>query len=180
MNIYGFIPFSHERNYGKAYNNYCRLVPNSDDWIFVTDGDMMFLTPDYEIQLKELIQKYPDTGMFTCLNNRAGTPPQIFGGKCSEDGDIRKHRKIAIQCQATARLQVENTIRSMSGYFMMFKKSTWEKVHFREVDKMILGVDTNFCHDLLANGFNIKIAKGVYVFHYYRLLEGANYRNHLL
>jgi GT2 family glycosyltransferase len=178
MKIWCFVPYTNEKNLGKAYNEYCELVPNDDDWIVIKDGDVMFLTPDFFELITEHISEHPDTGIFTCLTNRIGTLSQLYEGKISEIRDIGYHREIAMSIRNNKTTTLTNY--PVSSLVMCFKKNTWKDVgKFRE-DKKFLGVDYDFSHKILNNGLDIRIMNNIYVFHYYRLLEGAGYIEHLL
>src|SRR5690606_27666121 len=50
-------PYSTQKNIGKALNEVCELVPD-DDWIGLQDGDMMYLTTDWGLQIEEALKKY--------------------------------------------------------------------------------------------------------------------------
>ncbi len=42
------------------------LVRDPNDWVCMRDGDTMFMLPNWGHQIKHYIEKYPDTGLFTC------------------------------------------------------------------------------------------------------------------
>lgn len=177
--IHEFIPFDQDLNIGRAYNYYCSLVPNDDDWILFRDADTQFLTSDYGKQLQDIVDRYPNTGLFTCLTNRVGNLHQVYGGKLSDDPNILNHKKIATRLQKDNYFDFIPYNKIISGHFMMFKKSTWNVCKFREEDGKMLGIDNNFSYKVLKNGMDIKILQGVYLFHYYRLAEGRLYKSHL-
>jgi len=176
--IYFFTPYSFEKRLGRAYNDYIQLVPNDDDWICLVDADVMFLTPDFGHQLQEIINLYPDTGLFTCYTNRVGTLEQCWTNQISENSDIKYHKMLATQLQRERRLLVKPLKKIISGHLMLFKKSTWKHIGgFRTVG--ILAVDNYFSKAVLNLNMPILLMEGVYVLHYYRLLEGRVFRNHL-
>lgn len=186
--IYFFTPYGMDGNLGKAYNDYCQLVPHKNAWICMIDGDCMLLAKDWGHHLDEITKTYPDTGMFTCVTNRVAELNQCYQNRLSEDGELRNHRKIAIKLQEEHRLEFEPVTYNISGCLMMFRKSTWEKVGgFTEVvvspnpkiKRNISGVDNDFSDRILKNGFDIKLMKGFYVCHYYRLIEGREFKSHI-
>jgi hypothetical protein len=61
---------------------------------------------------------------------------------------------------------------------MAVQKKIWKKVPFPE-DHQVLNVDKFFSQSMLKAGYPIYRADGLYLFHYYRLLEGANSKDHL-
>ena len=69
--------------------------------------------------------------------------------------------------------------REISGMLMLFRKSTWKEVgKFNETG--LLGIDNEFSLSVVGNGGKIGIMCGVYILHYYRLMEGYMYKDHLL
>lgn len=176
FHIYYFTPFALDKNLGAAYNHYMSLLPNDEDWACFVDADVMFLTPDFGKQIHDIVSKYPDTGMFTVLTNRVGTPQQCYNSELSPDPDMRNHRRIAIQLQKDHYDEVEDIYRRISGLVMLVQKKTWQRVQFPDG---LLGVDFDFSNELHYQGYNILLMKGVYVLHYYRLLEGRCYKKHL-
>jgi GT2 family glycosyltransferase len=178
-NIYYFTPYSLEKNLGKAYNDYMKLVPSSDDWVALVDADIMFLRPDFGHQIAEIVSKYPDAGMFTCYTNRVGNARQRYPGMWNV-ADMLKHRKVATDLQKNRRCNIQEILPPISGHLMVFRKSTWEMSGGFTEDKKILGVDNNFSNRVHSMGKKIYIMCGVYMLHYYRMAEGRAYKNHLL
>lgn len=177
--IYYFSPYSLEGNLGKAYNDYMQLLPNDDDWACITDGDVMFLTSNYGKQLQDIVNVYKDhnVGLFTCLTNRVGNLEQCYNGYINDDGEIRNHRKIAIQLQKEKYFEVSQIHKIISGHLMLIQKRVWNEIKFKE--EGILSVDNNFSFKLLKNNYMIYLMQGVYVMHYYRMIEGRPYKDHL-
>ena len=65
----------------------------------------------------------------------------------------------------------------ISGYFMCMKKSTWKEVgKFRSG---ILGVDTAISNAIRKAGKKILMINNLYIFHYYRWLEGTKDKSHI-
>jgi GT2 family glycosyltransferase len=180
--IYHFVPYSLEKNYGKACNDYCRIVPNNDDWIVIQDADCMILTPNYGTILQKYIYMYPDTGIFTIWTNRVkpnNKNLQQYLPEMFNEVDIRKHREKALTLYSLNNGNIKEINRIISGYFMMFKKSTWVEVGgFKE--QGILKIDNDFSRKVLYSGKKILLMGMVYCFHYYRLNEGWENKNHLL
>jgi GT2 family glycosyltransferase len=75
---------------------------------------------------------------------------------------------------------------AIGGLFMLFSKRTWEKVGgFPEGGIQINGhfFDYHFCKQIMKHRLRIGIAKGIYLFHYYRFESGQDTRrsiSHLL
>ena len=177
-NVFFFAPYSMQGNLGKAYNAYMKLAPGDDDWVCFVDRDVMFMTPDYGSQIAEIAAQHPNTGLLTALTNRIGSRSQLHGGKISDDPNIVNHRDIAVELQRRSRHDVQMISAPVSGFLMVVKKRIWKTVRFSE-DLKLLHVDWDFSRRLAAKGYSIGLMKGVYVFHYYRLKEGAADTSHL-
>ncbi|HSW67007.1 MAG TPA: hypothetical protein VLH16_00340 [Bacteroidales bacterium] len=176
MNVYYFTPYATDRNLGAAYNEYMELLPNDDDWACFMDGDTMFLIPDWGDIIKEAVERYPDTGMFTCYTNRVNNPQQLYRGTFSENGDMRAHRNIAIACREIYRNRTMPLTRTISGTMMVIQNKTWKEFPFSDG---LLGVDNDISRRLLKAGKTVRLIQGVYLLHYYRLNEGRHSISHL-
>jgi hypothetical protein len=66
---------------------------------------------------------------------------------------------------------------------MVIKKETWllirDEVKRTTMDKNILGVDTKISYAILNHNLKIRLMRGLYIFHYLRLMEGLNSTKHL-
>ena len=174
-------PYSLNKDIGKAYNDFIKLIPNSEDWICLTDGDLLFLKSDFGHHMQEVIDLYGnDIGLFTCLVNRVGTLAQCYQNTISEDPDILNHRKIALELSQTKRHIIKEIPNPISGHLMLFKKSTWESIGGFPEERGILAVDNTFSNRMARNGYKIAVMEGLYCFHYYRMLEGRRDKSHLL
>jgi len=186
--IYFFTPYGFDGNLGRAYNEYCKLVPD-DSWICFLDGDIMLLNKDWGHHLEEIVNKYPDTGLFTCVTNRVACTDQCYGNVISDNDSVISHRKIALELESKNRLDVEVIKYPISGYLMMFRKDVWREVGgFCEsvnpvltykIKRNIAGVDNDFSERILNKGYKIRICKGFYVLHYYRMIEGIEFKEHI-
>lgn len=178
--IHYFIPYSTSRDLGAAYNKCAALITNPDDWICFTDGDVMFLTPDYGHQLEEIILDNSGSGLITGICNRVGNPDQLHEGVFSEDANILYHRRLALELQRTKRLQVREVKNVISGFLMLIKKSTWDLIHGAPEGRGILSIDNHISQRVLNAGLKILVMEGVYMLHFYRLDTGRHDRSHLL
>jgi GT2 family glycosyltransferase len=168
IDIHVCTPYSLDKNLGRAYNLAASRVPETD-WICVIDYDVMFLTPDAVKIMHEYVMTYSNTGIFTCYTNRIHplAKDQLLGGQVSENDSIKHHQAIA-KAQSIYTPEVTNINHVISGFLMLFSKSTWNKIKFRE-DGLCLGVDNAFSKDVLNTGRNILRMEGLYVWHSYRL-----------
>ena len=177
--IYYFTPYQ-KGNLGQAYNHYCELVPNDDDWITFMDGDIMQLYLDWSEKWNSILLTNEDAGIITCKSNRAAksNTDQIDHSMYNEQ-NIINHKNHAEYLYEKYYLNTnEMTIDFMSGFFFSFKKSTWKMVG-GFVDG-ILDVDSCFYKAVKKTKKKCLVAQGFYVLHYYRMKEGENYKGHLL
>jgi cellulose synthase/poly-beta-1,6-N-acetylglucosamine synthase-like glycosyltransferase len=169
--IYYSNPFSIEKNIGKAYNQFCALVPNDDDWIVLQDGDILYLTPDWGKRIYDSLKKDGDKyGLVSCYTNRLSSSSQLHNGKRSNDHDVRNHDEVA-HTYNTIGIK-EHRATGIAGLFMAFKKSTWKKVGGFAEDN--IGFDTDFSQRVRKHGMKIGLMTNLYVYHWYRGWEENN------
>ena len=178
MQVRVLIPYSLDKNLGKAYNESMRLIPDGDAACFI-DYDVQFLTPDAIRIIHNYYSENPDS-LLTCLTNRVSqySFKQLLGGKISEDADIRNHIALA-ESQKSKLYRTTRILRDISGMLMVVPKSLWLQHPIPE-NGQCLGVDTMYGRQLLAAGKKILRMDGLYVFHAYRLMNGVKNKNHLL
>lgn len=177
MKIHYLQPYAPDKNLGKAYNEAAKLVPD-EDWICFTDADAMFLQFDYGHKLLQVIEEHPGPALFTCLTNRIKNQAQLYGDNMSAKGDIRYHRRLANVIWDKHGTKVKQLpAMGLSGFMILFPKKIWNEVKFHE--KGMLKVDNLFSRTVHRGGYPLYVMKGIYMFHYYRLLEGDNYKKHL-
>lgn len=178
MSIYYFTPYSLEKNIGKAYNDYMKLLPKLDDWAVIMDGDIMFLNFNWGHIIAQAIEDNPNAGIISCLTNRISKRKDQLYEELSTD--ILVHRIIAKELAAKKKRQYRKIQGNVSGFLMAIKKRTWKDVGgFPEKDNVILDVDGLFSRRVRYSGRSIVIMKGLYVLHYYRMAEGPYYKDHL-
>jgi hypothetical protein len=176
--IYYFTPYE-EGDLGKAYNFYCNLVPNDDDWITMMDGDIMHLNMDWGKKWQDIINQNTNAGLVTCMTNRVAI--NNMDQVCHEmynETDIIKHRKYSIDLFAKNKFATKQmTGKFLSGYFFSFQKSTWKKVNGFKTNG-ILNIDSDF-YNKVKQIKPCVVATGFYVLHYYRMMEGKDHKEHL-
>lgn len=180
--IYDIIPYSTEKNLGKAYNDAMALV-GDDDHICFRDGDTCWLTPDYGVHLAEYVSLYPDA-VLTCWTNRINKKAEQQMPVIRENTDMRDHLRIA-ETQLAMLYCVTALHGFVSGFCMVVPKSVWLKHKFAEKQVYedrgphnLLGVDNDFTNRVRAAGVPVLRMDGLYIWHTYRLLD--NSKNHLL
>jgi hypothetical protein len=182
--IYYFTPYATDKNFFAAIDAHMRLL-SENDWACIRDGDTMFLQSDYGHILHGYINRYPDTGLFTCITNRCHYQCQHLDKTAFEERDIVWQKRIAERVFSDNSYKVKEVDRRIAGHLMMIKKSTWTKIR-SEVEstvkaqgKQILGVDTKISKAILRNGLKIRIMEGFYLFHFLRLDKSIDDDSHL-
>ncbi len=181
--IYFFTPYSTTGKLLEAYDHYMSLLPNDNDWACFMDGDIMFLRSDFGHVIKEYTEKYPDTGIFTCFASRCFYPAQVPNEVDQKNDSIKYHRKICETHHIHHHLHVKQINRQIAGHLMVINKKIWQtirtKVFSRAAHETIEGVDTAISRAVLELELPILLMKGLYVMHYFRLMEGIGNKKHL-
>lgn len=182
MKLRFFTPYSQEKDLGKEYNEYMAMI-GDDDVAVITDGDVMFLTPDFGSIIFNYACQNRDCVM-TCWTNRIHrlAKEQLkysdpVTGLALDDCDIEQEIVNADIISGTA--TATPVAGPLSGFLMVVPKSVWYKIPFRE-GIGLLGVDTWFYKDIRAVGIPVMRMDGLYVWHTYRLMYGVNNKQHLL
>ncbi|MEK6881617.1 MAG: hypothetical protein AABY22_18495, partial [Nanoarchaeota archaeon] len=90
------------------------------------------------------------------------------------------HAMYATDLQQTKILSLIELNKPVAGFMFIVQKKIWKHIKFPETGK-ILSVDKIFMQGIIDAGLKIMLMEGVYVLHYYRLLEGGvRYKEHLL
>lgn len=172
-------PFATDKNIGRAYNEFCEMVPDGD-WICLRDGDTMFLHPHWGKQLQDVVLKHgQEYALLGCITNRLRSTRQLYGNSFSDDPDILNHKRIADELYTGKYDSVRNAGHEIAGLLMFFPKSTWKQVQFQE---NTIHFDSLFSQAVLQHGGKIGLMEGVYCFHFYRFdkPDPTNYKQHLL
>lgn len=181
--IWFFTPYSFQKRMFEAWDQYMNLLTDPDDWACMMDGDIMLLQSDFGHHIQQYIDKYPDTGLFTCYSSRSRTRWMMPDQHLFSNLSIAEHKKLADRLYRGCHLKVKEINDRVTGHLMVIRKSTWtsirDKVEVRCSGLKILSVDTVISTEILENKMLIRLMQGIYVMHYYRLLEGATYKKHL-
>lgn len=156
-------PFAPDRNIGLAYNQ--QVQDCQTEWVAITDQDFCFLLPDTKKQIHDIATK-GEFDLYGCMTNRVSLTHQLHNGVFSNDSDMRNHTRIAQELHETKYGITEFTPNYIAGFFMLFRKSIWERIPF---------VEKTHAFDRI---FSAQIARkaimvGVYGFHCYRLLSAS-------
>lgn len=181
--IYFFTAYSLNKKLFEGYDE-CMALIKEEDWACFLDGDTLFFENNFGHQIQEYVDKYPDTGMFTCYSSRCGYGYQVPEGIDQENDSITYHRRKSKEIHEKYHLQVLELKDHIAGHLMCIKKSTWMLIRqdlLRVTDGAnLLGVDTQISNQLLRRGLKIFLMRGIYLMHYYRMLEGKNFKGHLM
>lgn len=183
MTLHDIIPYSIERNLGKAYNDAMKLIPDGDTVCF-RDGDTCWLTPDYGMVLHEYATRYPDA-VLTCWTNRIHESSGQLMGDMYLETDMMKHTLMAKACTLT-KYGVTQLHTTISGFCLIIPKKIWLQFPFPEEQPFedrkgvpnMLGVDNYWTNLIRRNGIQILRCDGLYLYHNYRLL--TNSKSHLV
>ena len=172
-----------DKNIGLAINTLVEGLP-LNDWVCLRDIDTIPMDHINFFYQCEAIAQRGEFDLVGCMTNRSGLDHQLWDGKISENTDIAYHMKIgkeATKHWGINALEIDNFI---AGFFMLFPVKAWIKAGgFREgsiripLDKSDAKktkhkdkfFDWHFCNDVTKAGGKIGLAKGIYVFHLYRL-----------
>jgi GT2 family glycosyltransferase len=166
MTIYYFTPYSIIKDIGGAINEHCRIVPNPENWIVITDADAMFCNPNYGRVIHEALEKHGDDyGLIGCYTNRLRGLHQLHNREFSDNHNIVDHYKIAAE-YITKEGITELKSEGVAGIFMAFKKSTWMAAGgFRQ---NYIAADTDFNQKVRKLQMKIGLINGLYMYHAYR------------
>lgn len=170
-------PYSFNGKLFEAYDDIFSMV-NEQDWVCFLDGDTAFLEmANFGHLLQDYIDLYPTTGMFTCYATRCHYEAQTRKGVDPKQDSIKYFAKKVLEVkQLHPKTKPMN--RRVAGHLLMLKKETWTTIRptlIKEAkDKKILGFDTKLSNSLLKHGYDIKVMRGILIFHYLRFLTGKN------
>lgn len=179
MKVWIRIPYSTEKNLGRAYNHEMSMIPDGDAACFM-DGDTMFLTHDYGHIIEQYANAFPNS-VLTCWTNRIHP---LAKGQLRDDirsSDINDH--LDVKQGFTSATRLEGPI---SGFCLVVPKSVWKSHRFAEVNTYrpgepnLLGVDNEWTNKIRNAGVPIYRMDGLYVWHTYRLKSDGKDKSHLL
>jgi len=163
--IFTFIPYADDRNFGRACNEHMALLPD-DGWGCVLDHDVLFTTSEWHRQMTRAVQTQPD-GCFAAVTNRIKCPFQQVDGVDRKNHDYAYHRTIGQQLLSKDTLRdVTDSDRTPAGFLMLLSKQAWTDAgHFPEglhyLDRMMWMA-------LKMAGRRIYIIDGLYLYHWHR------------
>lgn len=182
--IWFFTPYAYDRKLFNAWDQLMDLVQDPQDWVCMMDGDIAFFRNDFGHHIEMYTKKYPHVSIFSCYASRSGTPWMMPANNQFENRNIIVHRQLAEDCATKHTIELEVLDKRVTGHLMVMQKQTWityrENIKTASESRDLYGIDTIICKQVLAGGGSISLMKGIYVFHYYRHMEGAHNKSHLL
>lgn len=161
MNISFITAYNTDVNIGAEYNRLIGMI--NDDYIFIKDGDCMFLSPDYGDKISKIIDDNKNYDIIGCRTNRLASDeqktPSMF-----DVSDINRHIEFSNKLWDEKGTEVADS-KCAAAMMMIFKRKVWERIKFKE---NVLTFDRLFCEEAIMRGFKIGISQGLYVFHLYR------------
>ena len=154
-------PFAFDKNVGKEYNKACEPL---EGWICITDQDTLKFN-GFASRVQQITQVANESQVITCMVNRLRKDNLNVIHELYEESDIRAHKKKFDELWQLHGTKLERTKMPIAGVFMLFHKSVWEKVKFKEGT---MNFDNHFTHDVKQAGFTTVVAKGLYIFHLYK------------
>jgi hypothetical protein len=179
VNVHHITPGRSDKNFGKAINTMIEGLPD-EDWICLRDIDTLPMYHEMFFKQCEEIAGMNEFDLVGCMTNRLGLKYQLYNGQMSNEHDIMVHREIAKKLYEEHGSEVKSLNTTIGGLFMLFSKSTWKKVGgFPEGGISVNNsfIDHHFGQAVLKAKLKIGVAKGIYLFHFYRMEHGDNTRS---
>lgn len=181
--LYFFTPYSQEKRLFDAIDA-CIMLLKEEDWACIMDGDTAFLRSDFGTRIQEYINTYPGAGLFTCYASRchyAWQQPADWNNDCDSIMELKFRTDV---CDKEHRGEVAEINTRIAGHLFVIKKKTWLRIRMQVMSrcrgKKILGIDTRISNEILRQNYKIYLMKGIYIFHYLRMVEGIDNKSHLL
>ena len=173
MQVHHITPARSDLNFGKAINDLIVNLPD-EDWICLRDIDTIPpLHKEFILQCEQIASE-GKFDLVSCMTNRIGLNHQLHKGIFNEDFNFMNHKTIAQELHGRYGCQVVETKKTIAGLMMMFKVETWRKVGGFPLGGIQIKnamLDYWFCKKIIAIGGKMGIAKGIYLFHAYRMGE---------
>lgn len=172
VKIHYLIPYSTEKNIGKACNDAIEaLKAEDDDWIVLRDGDTLYPTPEWGVQIEEALTKHGSRfDLIGAVTNRIGGEHQRVPGMF-DNWDIQDHVRKGVELQEKHWGEVVEINQGVAGFFMAFRIRTWKQVRFTENKNESRLFDTVFYKAVRAKKMKVGIMPGLYILHLYRPLS---------
>jgi len=178
--IYYFTPYDLGGHLFEGYDQCMKLLKNPSDWACFRDADVLIFQSNFGHIIEDYIRRYPDTGVFTCFANRIGHQGQLLNAKLAVVDSVKYHYKIAMETQKKNEGIATELKTPISGMLMVIQKQTWQQIRLQVMEtckgKHLLAVDNKISSAILKSGKKILRMDGLYLLHYYRMVEGKQKR----
>lgn len=160
-----------DKNIGKAINDIVKGLPD-EDWVCFRDIDSFPLLHEQFLKQCEEIAYKEEFDLIGCMTNRLNLEGQLYKGVISENPDVLYHKKIATELFEKHGASVLSTYQNIGGLMLFFPKRLWISVNGFDEGAIVSSkgnyFDHEFCEKAKKSGAKLGIAKGIYLFHFYR------------
>jgi len=165
MKIHYIQPYSTSKNLGGAINEaIAQLCAEPEDWIVLTDHDVLWLLPNSKAQVEEILTE-TNFDILGAVTNRLAMTHQLHQGMF-DVYDIRHHIEVAKSRQDMCANHVQECDNILAAFCLCFRVSTWNKLGRFEENS--IQFDTMFSYKAQRMGMKLGLMLGVYLYHLYR------------
>jgi hypothetical protein len=183
MKVHHIVPGRSDLNFGESINDLVKGLPD-EDWICLRDIDTMpLLHKEFIFQCEQIVKTTPYQ-LIGGMTNRIGINQHLYKGIFSEDYNLVNHKAIAQELFDKYGCDVIETKKTLAGFLLLFSVNTWKRAGGFPVGGIQINnamLDYHFSKRVLKIGGKLAIAKGIYIFHNYRMGEKnpRTFRKHL-
>lgn len=167
MSIHYIQPYdsSQKRNIGGSINSaITQLNANDEDWVCLTDHDVLWLRSDSKAQLEHILNN-TDYDLLGPLTNRLANDYQLVANMFNEDS-ISKHIECANARHEIAYGEVMPYTHVLAAFCLCFKVKIWKLLGGFTENNIVF--DTNFAQKAHENKLKCGLMTGIYLLHLYR------------
>lgn len=182
VKVHHITPGRSDKNYGRAVNQLVSPLP-TEDWICLRDMDTIPLHPEQFIQTCEKIAAENAAQLVSCYTNRLGLKHQLYKQTFRHNTDLSKEFPISKDLYEKHGSEIELTDEPIAGLMMLFPKYLWDDVGGLREGGIIFGnqyIDNEFYQRAKFHGYKVGLAKGIYLFHLYRMGKHKKDVEHLI
>ncbi len=166
------IPYGLNGDLATAYNQ--AIESANTEWVLLLDHDVFVSCNPYWYDIcLNAINKAPDkAALLTCVTSflsffkgprRKFPQTSYYQEKSDIIGRHIRTAELVWRKHTTTLTKIET--HTVAGFFMLVKKSVWEKIKFRDAGKGVAEIDWDYCKRLLKNGYEMYEMTGLYVYH---------------
>jgi hypothetical protein len=171
MKCHFISPYRTDRNIGLAINQAINDIhTNDEDWICLTDMDVLWLRPDSKSQLIEILSS-TDYHLLGATTNRLANDYQLCltwnGESAFNNTDIKFHLEISNYLHAQNYGNVIPFQHVLAAFCLCFRVETWKLLGGFEEGTITF--DTTFSLHAQQHALKLGLMTGIYLFHGYRI-----------